>query len=179
MATISSISEEDQQESQQERKERLPSTEDVLCDSCIDTPSRALKSCLTCLVSYCNSHLRPHLENVKFQSHRLVEPLHDIDCHTCDVHRLPFDRFCLTDSSCLCQDCEREVHDGHTTASAEEARAKIKIELQEKEADISQSVAEAEKAIGKLQGNNDTMKVCYYISFSHFCSSSGGRAVVL
>lgn len=127
MATISSISEEDQQESQQERKERLPSTEDVLCDSCIDTPSRALKSCLTCLVSYCNSHLRPHLENGKFQSHRLVEPLHDIDCHTCDVHRLPFDRFCLTDSSCLCQDCEREVHDGHTTASAEEARAKIKV----------------------------------------------------
>ncbi|KAF7668244.1 hypothetical protein LDENG_00024600 [Lucifuga dentata] len=53
--------------------------QDVLCDSCIDSPSKALKSCLTCLVSYCETHLRPHLENNKFQTHRLVDPLHDID----------------------------------------------------------------------------------------------------
>lgn len=29
--------------------------DDVVCDSCIESPCRALKSCLTCLVSYHNS----------------------------------------------------------------------------------------------------------------------------
>lgn len=156
MATISnSTPVEDQKETS---KEKLQSSGDILCDSCMDSPSPALKSCLTCLVSYCEHHLRPHLENVKFQNHRLVEPLHYIDCHTCDVHRLPLDRFCMKDESSLCRDCEREVHDGHKTASVMEARAQIEVELQEKQAEIRQSVSEAEKAIGKLQGNKDTVK---------------------
>ncbi|KAG8006935.1 Tripartite motif-containing protein 16 [Nibea albiflora] len=106
--------------------------QDVLCDSCIDSPSKALKSCLTCLVSYCEAHLRPHLENVKFQNHRLVDPLHDIDCRTCELHLLPLDGFCLTDGCC--------------------------VELQKKQEDISQSVSATEKAIGKLQSNNDLIK---------------------
>ncbi|KAK7939784.1 hypothetical protein WMY93_003110 [Mugilogobius chulae] len=133
-------------------------SEDVMCDSCMDSPSLALKSCLTCLVSYCESHLRPHLENVKFQNHRLVEPLHNIDCPTCEVHRLPLDRVCLDHSFSICSNCEAEAHDGHLTASVEEAQAKIETELQEKQAEISQSVSKVEKAIEKLQDNNEKVK---------------------
>lgn len=102
-------------------------TRDVLCDACMDTPSRALKSCLTCLVSYCGAHLRPHLENIRFQNHRLVDPVHDVDSWTCEVHRLPLERFCLTDSCCVCFDCERQMHEGHATASVGEARAHMEV----------------------------------------------------
>ncbi|XP_049925653.1 tripartite motif-containing protein 16-like [Epinephelus moara] len=132
--------------------------QDVLCDSCMDGPSRALKSCLTCLVSYCEAHLRPHLENAKFQNHRLVDPLHDIDCRTCEVHQLPLERFCLMDGCCVCLDCEKQEHEGHTTASVGEARAQIEIELQKKQDEIGRSASAAEKAIGKLQSNNGLIK---------------------
>ncbi|XP_078141095.1 tripartite motif-containing protein 16-like isoform X2 [Centroberyx gerrardi] len=132
--------------------------DDVLCDSCIENHSKAVKSCLTCLVSYCESHLRPHLENVKFQNHRLVDPLHDIECRTCEVHHLPLERFCLADGCCVCRDCESQEHDGHTSASVGEARKEIETELQKKQVEITQSVSAAEKAVGKLQSNNASIK---------------------
>lgn len=136
MATLSSNNEENLEESQDnsdKKEEQMDPTietllpQDVLCDSCMDSPSKALKSCLTCLVSYCKAHLRPHLENAKFQNHRLVDPLHDIDCRTCEVHQLPLERFCLTDGRCVCLDCEKQEHEGHTTASVAEARTQIEV----------------------------------------------------
>uniref|UniRef100_A0A8C6TC48 B box-type domain-containing protein n=1 Tax=Neogobius melanostomus TaxID=47308 RepID=A0A8C6TC48_9GOBI len=159
MGTISNISQEDQNATEEGTTEKLQFIQDVMCDSCMDSPSRALKSCLTCLVSYCESHLRPHLENIKFQNHRLVEPLHDIDRPTCEAHRLPLNRFCLDDGFCLCPDCVREGHDGHMTTAVEEARAKIEMELQGKQAELSQSVSKIEMAVEKLQGNNDAVKI--------------------
>ena len=139
MATLSTNNEESLKESQPnsdvKEEQGDPSTEtpnsllpqDVLCDSCMDSPGKALKSCLTCLVSYCQAHLRPHLENAKFQNHRLVDPLHDIDCRTCEVHQLPVERFCLMDGCCVCADCEKQEHEGHTAASVGEARAQIEV----------------------------------------------------
>lgn len=134
MATLSSNDEENLKENQHnmdvKEEPRDPTAEtadtllpqDVLCDSCMDSPSKAIKSCLTCLVSYCEAHLRPHLENAKFQNHRLVDPLHDIDCRTCEVHQLPLERFCLVDGCCVCLDCEKQEHEGHATASVGDAR---------------------------------------------------------
>ncbi|XP_022066616.2 tripartite motif-containing protein 16-like [Acanthochromis polyacanthus] len=173
MTTLSSNHEENLKENRHNAdvKEELEDTllpEDVLCDSCMDSPSKALKSCLTCMVSYCEAHLRPHLENAKFQNHRLVDPLHDFDCQACEVHQLPIKRFCLMDGHCVCLDCESQEHEGHMTTSVEEARAKIETELQKKHKEISQSASEAEKAIGKLQDNNDLIKfsvqeVCFTV----------------
>ncbi|XP_040046675.2 tripartite motif-containing protein 16-like isoform X3 [Gasterosteus aculeatus] len=137
MATASSSNEETLKDSQHtmdvEEEPRDPAVEtsaimppqDVLCDSCMDSPGKALKSCMTCLVSYCEAHLRPHLENAKFQNHRLVDPLQDVDRQTCEVHRRPLERFCLTDRCCLCLECEDREHEGHPTASVGEARTQI------------------------------------------------------
>ncbi|KAK5856232.1 hypothetical protein PBY51_007841 [Eleginops maclovinus] len=167
MATRSSSNEEDVKDIQNnidlKRELTDPITEillpqDVVCDSCMDSPNKALKSCLTCLVSYCEAHLRPHLENTKFQNHRLVDPLHDIDCRTCEVHQLPIERFCLMDGCCLCLECENQEHEGHTSASVGEARTQIETEMQNKQEEISQSSSSAEKAIGKLQDNTDLIK---------------------
>ncbi|XP_034566608.1 tripartite motif-containing protein 16-like [Notolabrus celidotus] len=173
MATLSSTNEETLEENQHsedvkeepsELRGPAPVTsetllpQDVLCDSCMDSPSKALKSCLTCLVSYCEAHLRPHLEKAKFQNHRLVDPLHEIDCRTCEVHQLPVERFCLMDGCCVCPDCETQEHQGHTSASVGEARIQIEADLQKKQKEIGQSAAAAEKVIDKLQSNNEIIK---------------------
>lgn len=131
MAALSSNCEENFRESQhssgvkKETSDPLPV--DVLCDFCIDSPLKALKSCLTCQVSYCEAHLRPHLENDKFQNHRLVDPLHDVDCRVCGVHQLVLRCFCVKDGCCVCRDCEKEEHQGHPTISVVEARTQIEV----------------------------------------------------
>lgn len=110
---------------EEEVKEEPLGPDDVVCDSCIESPSRALKSCLTCLVSYCEAHLRPHLENPKFQNHRLVDPLRDIERRTCENHKWPLEIFCCADACCICQDCVTEEHKGHNTVPVVEARKQI------------------------------------------------------
>lgn len=110
---------------EEEVKEEPLGPDDVVCDSCIESPCRALKSCLTCLVSYCEAHLRPHLENPKFQNHRLVEPLRDIERRTCESHKWPLELFCCADDCCICQDCVTEDHKGHNTMPVVEARRRI------------------------------------------------------
>lgn len=122
--------EEDQKEPEppDEKKEEPPlGPDDVVCDSCIETPCRALKSCLTCLVSYCEAHLRPHMENPKFQNHRLVDPLRDIERRTCETHKWPLEVFCCSDVSCVCRDCVTEDHPDHETVPVQEARTRIEV----------------------------------------------------
>ena len=123
--------EDGEEELKQGEKEEEPAKEepigpdDVVCDSCIDSPRRAMKSCLTCLVSYCEAHLRPHLENQKFHNHRLVEPLRDIERRTCEDHKWPLDLFCQADSCGVCRDCFLEEHKGHKSLPVRDARRLI------------------------------------------------------
>lgn len=138
---------------EEEAKEEPLGPDDVVCDSCIESPCRALKSCLTCLVSYCEAHLRPHLENPKFQNHRLVEPLRDIERRTCESHKWPLEVFCCADACCICQDCVTEEHSGHNTLPVVEARQQIEKELREKQSEMVKTVTAAENAINKLQLN--------------------------
>ncbi|XP_057681885.1 tripartite motif-containing protein 16 [Corythoichthys intestinalis] len=125
----------------------------VVCDSCMERPRRAVKSCLTCLVSYCEEHLRPHLENAKFHNHRLLEPLRDIERRTCELHKRPLEVFCPADACCLCPDCVGDEHRGHNTVPVAEARRRVERELKDKRGEMSKTVTAAEKAIDKLQLN--------------------------
>ncbi|KAG5853656.1 hypothetical protein ANANG_G00028300 [Anguilla anguilla] len=135
--------------------------DDVVCDSCIENPRRALKSCLTCLVSYCQAHLRPHLENPKFQSHRLVEPLRDIERRTCEAHRRPLEFYCRADACCVCSDCAAEEHRGHKTAPVRDARREIEKELSNKQREMLKTMTAAENAINKLQTNTVSIAVSH------------------
>ncbi|XP_068162065.1 tripartite motif-containing protein 16 [Antennarius striatus] len=141
------------EEKEEEVKDEPLGPDDVVCDSCIENPCRALKSCLTCLVSYCQAHLRPHLENPKFQNHRLVDPLRDIERRTCESHKWPLELFCCADACCICQDCVTEDHRGHNTVPVVEARSRIEKELREKQTEMVKTVTAAENAINKLQVN--------------------------
>lgn len=144
---------EEKKEDKEEVKEEPLGPDDVVCDSCIESPCRAIKSCLTCLVSYCEPHLRPHLENPKFQNHRLVEPLRDIERRTCESHNWPLELFCCADACCVCQDCVSEEHRGHNVMTVLEARRQIEKELKEKQSEMAKTVTAAENAINKLQLN--------------------------
>ncbi|KAM6951041.1 tripartite motif-containing protein 16 [Aplochiton taeniatus] len=147
------VKDEEVKEAEKVKEEPL-GPDDVACDSCIESPCRAVKSCLTCLVSYCEAHLRPHLEKPNFQNHRLVEPLRDIERRTCESHKWPLELFCYADACCVCHDCLTEDHRGHNAVSVVEARTQIEREVQVKKTEMLKTVVAAENAIQKLQVNS-------------------------
>uniref|UniRef100_A0A3B1IGB4 B30.2/SPRY domain-containing protein n=1 Tax=Astyanax mexicanus TaxID=7994 RepID=A0A3B1IGB4_ASTMX len=135
-----------------------PPTVEVTCDSCMENPRPASKSCLTCQVSYCEEHLRPHLENSKFQTHKLVEPQLDMELRTCPHHHLDLELYCTTDSRCICASCGSEGHHGHSIVPIGEARKQIEGDLQQKQKEMVKKLSAAEQAITKLQGNTESIE---------------------
>ncbi|XP_048018078.1 cytolytic toxin-alpha-like isoform X2 [Megalobrama amblycephala] len=52
--------------------------EDVPCDICAEMKLKAVKSCLTCTASYCETHVRQHYTVPALQRHNLVEAIMSI-----------------------------------------------------------------------------------------------------
>ncbi|XP_058845726.1 E3 ubiquitin/ISG15 ligase TRIM25-like isoform X3 [Acipenser ruthenus] len=75
----------------------------IFCDTCM--VNKASKTCLTCMVSYCDSHLRPHHENPVFQGHQLTEPLPDLQQRICKEHHKTLEFYCKDHSKCICGAC--------------------------------------------------------------------------
>ncbi|XP_062968100.1 tripartite motif-containing protein 16 [Cynocephalus volans] len=133
---------------------------EILCDFCLGTSRvKAVKSCLTCMVNYCEEHLRPHQENSKLHSHQLTEPVKDCDLRTCPAHHSPLVSFCCPDRQCICQECGQEEHRGHTTVSLDAARRDKEAELRCTELDLEQKLKLNENAIARLQANNKSVLV--------------------
>ncbi|XP_029102761.1 E3 ubiquitin/ISG15 ligase TRIM25 isoform X2 [Scleropages formosus] len=99
----------------------------VLCDACRETA--ASKTCLTCMASYCEEHLRPHQENPVFASHKLAEPLADLRERICPEHSKVMEFFCKTHAQCICVACFPLKHNGCAISSPDERRIELEAEL--------------------------------------------------
>uniref|UniRef100_A0A8D2ITG0 Tripartite motif-containing protein 16 n=1 Tax=Varanus komodoensis TaxID=61221 RepID=A0A8D2ITG0_VARKO len=131
--------------------------EEVLCDFCLAGKVQAVKSCLTCMVNYCQDHLRPHLENAKLQTHKLMDPLKDIDMQSCEAHKRHLNWFCHTDVVCVCEECLTDEHQGHKAVTCAVARREKEYELLQLQAEYDWKLKSAENAIVKLQKNSESI----------------------
>uniref|UniRef100_A0A8C5Q8Y7 Tripartite motif containing 16 n=1 Tax=Leptobrachium leishanense TaxID=445787 RepID=A0A8C5Q8Y7_9ANUR len=130
----------------------------VLCDFCLEKKVAAVKTCLTCMVNYCQMHLKPHLCNAKLQTHQLVDPIDDDDLRTCIVHQKALDRFCQDDSKCVCEDCAAEKHSSHTIISCVDAKKLKEVEVQKMVSEYEWKLTSAENAIIKLEANTTSIQ---------------------
>ncbi|XP_063051921.1 E3 ubiquitin/ISG15 ligase TRIM25-like [Engraulis encrasicolus] len=87
---------------------------DVACNVCT---RKAVKSCLECLKSYCDTHLKAHNELID-RNHKMVDATGQLQERICTRHKKVLEIFCRTDQSCICYLCTMDNHKGHDTIAA-------------------------------------------------------------
>ncbi|KAL6084773.1 hypothetical protein STEG23_037755, partial [Scotinomys teguina] len=109
---------------------------DVPCDFCSPQKLRSVKSCLQCMASLCEKHLRSHFEDQLFQDHQLLEPVWDLKNRLCRKHRKLRQLYCRTEGSCVCGACLLEEHKNHDTTPLEDERARKEAEVRKMQANV-------------------------------------------
>uniref|UniRef100_A0A4W4GG87 RING-type E3 ubiquitin transferase n=1 Tax=Electrophorus electricus TaxID=8005 RepID=A0A4W4GG87_ELEEL len=125
-------------------------THRVACQFCEQEPPReAIKTCVTCEVSYCERCLRATHPNKKpFTSHRLLEPvadahLHGLACLEHDSEKVSM--YCAVDDQLICALCKLVGrHREHQVTSLSERFDKLKA-FQVSPGRVSEAVMEASK----------------------------------
>uniref|UniRef100_A0A4W4EPG6 Tripartite motif-containing protein 16-like n=1 Tax=Electrophorus electricus TaxID=8005 RepID=A0A4W4EPG6_ELEEL len=100
---------------------------DVECDSCTGRKHKAIKSCLVCLASFCETHIRPHYQSSAFKKHTLVKASSRLQEKICSEHDKLTEIFCCTDQSFICYLCMMDEHKGHDTVSVAAERNKKQV----------------------------------------------------
>ncbi|XP_053861682.1 tripartite motif-containing protein 29 isoform X1 [Malaclemys terrapin pileata] len=132
--------------------------EEVLCDSCIDNKQKAVKSCLVCQASFCELHLKPHLEGAAFRDHQLLDPIKDFEARKCPVHGKTMELFCQTDQMCICYLCMFQEHKNHTTVTVEVEKSGKEAELSLQKEQLQLKIIEVEDEVDKWQKEKDRIK---------------------
>ncbi|XP_060731205.1 tripartite motif-containing protein 29-like isoform X1 [Tachysurus vachellii] len=125
--------------------------EDVECDSCTESKSKAIKSCLVCLASFCETHLQPHYKSHAFKKHKLVEASRRLQDQICSQHDKLLEVYCRTDQQCICMLCTMDEHKGHDTVSATTGKAEKQKQLLETQEKSKQRIQDREKELQKLR----------------------------
>uniref|UniRef100_A0A3B4DR18 E3 ubiquitin-protein ligase TRIM39-like n=1 Tax=Pygocentrus nattereri TaxID=42514 RepID=A0A3B4DR18_PYGNA len=129
--------------------EKRPSkVKKVLCDYCSEG---AVKSCLDCGVSYCETHLMPHKTAVKLKKHKMMDPVENLEDYSCQKHERPLELFCRDDQMYVCQFCTETDHKAHSTVPIEEEGREKKTQLVKTKAEVQQMIQDRLKKIEEVK----------------------------
>ncbi|KAM4611608.1 tripartite motif-containing protein 16-like [Polymixia lowei] len=133
--------------------------EDVACDFCTGTRRhKAVMSCLTCLVSYCDTHLQPHYSVPVLKRHKLVPATDCLQEKMCSSHNKLMEVYCRTDQQCICLLCAMDEHKGHNTVSAAAERAEKQKHLSVSQQRVQESIQERERELEELRQAVEDLK---------------------
>ncbi|XP_038651174.1 E3 ubiquitin-protein ligase TRIM39-like isoform X1 [Scyliorhinus canicula] len=139
----------------------------VLCEHCVENPTKAVKTCLKCETSFCSLHLKSHLVKEAYKDHALIEPVADLRHRQCLDHKQLLEFYCKDDAECVCVSCTIiGKHKSHTLLSLDQAQSELKEEYEReikklrddqqncssKQRDLERREAEIKKQIKELKG---------------------------
>ncbi|XP_068459032.1 E3 ubiquitin-protein ligase TRIM21-like isoform X2 [Clinocottus analis] len=132
-----------------EQQESKPG--EVPCDACTGTRLKALKSCLVCLDSYCETHLEPHLTRPGLKRHQLIDPVENLEDRMCTKHDKLLELFCKTDQMCVCMLCTVLDHKNHDVVTLKEEYEGKKAELKKTDDEIQQMIQKRRLKIQEIK----------------------------
>uniref|UniRef100_A0A3B4DVJ3 Tripartite motif-containing protein 16-like n=1 Tax=Pygocentrus nattereri TaxID=42514 RepID=A0A3B4DVJ3_PYGNA len=131
---------------------------DVECDFCTGRKQQAVKSCLTCLASLCETHLKPHYDVPGLKKHKLVKASARLQEKICSQHGKLMEIYCRTDQSCICYLCMMHEHKGHNIVAAAAERTEKQNHLKEVQRKSQQKLQQKEKKLQELKKAVVTLK---------------------
>ncbi|XP_039648390.1 E3 ubiquitin-protein ligase TRIM39-like [Perca fluviatilis] len=133
----------------------LPGSADVLCDICSEMKLNAVKSCQTCLVSFCEMHLEPHHRVAALKGHTLLDPVKNLDDRMCKTHNKTTELYCRTEQACICVSCFKTDHKSHNVVPLEEEYEAMMARKDETMANIQQTIQSRSKKIAEIENSVD------------------------
>uniref|UniRef100_A0A673GAD9 E3 ubiquitin-protein ligase TRIM39-like n=1 Tax=Sinocyclocheilus rhinocerous TaxID=307959 RepID=A0A673GAD9_9TELE len=122
---------------------------EVSCDVCTGPQRQAVKSCLVCLTSYCEEHLKTHTS--RFTKHKLIEPVQNLEDRMCKKHERLLELFCKKDQTIVCVLCTEMDHRAHYTVPVEREWTEKKALLRKTEAEVQQMIQERLKKVDDIK----------------------------
>ncbi|CAL8238734.1 unnamed protein product [Lota lota] len=129
---------------------------EVPCDVCTGTQLKAVKSCLVCFISYCQTHLEPHQRVAGLKRHRLVEPMDRLEDRMCKKHDRLLELFCQTEQVCVCQFCTETDHKSHPVVPLKEEYEVKTAQLGKIESEVPHMIQERKLKIKEIK---DTVEI--------------------
>ncbi|XP_073677581.1 E3 ubiquitin-protein ligase TRIM39-like [Garra rufa] len=130
---------------------------EVLCDFCEERKLKALKSCLVCQSSYCETHLQPHLRVAGLKKHKLMDPVSNLEDYICQKHERPLELFCRDDQTYVCLFCTEADHKNHNTVPLEMESEEKKVETQTQK-DVQQMIQDRIEKIQDIKRSAEYRK---------------------
>ncbi|XP_050983794.1 tripartite motif-containing protein 16-like isoform X1 [Labeo rohita] len=124
---------------------------DVQCDVCTGRKYKAVKSCLMCLESYCQTHFDRHEEFHSRKPHKVTDATGRLQEMICQKHEKILEVFCRTDQKCICVLCTIIEHKNHDIVSAAEQRTEKQKQLKETQKTFQQRIQQREKDLQQLR----------------------------
>ncbi|XP_076123380.1 E3 ubiquitin-protein ligase TRIM47-like [Alosa pseudoharengus] len=131
---------------------------DVECDVCTGRKLKAVKSCLECLLSYCETHFKAHNELHPGRGHSVIDATGQLQERICSEHKKVLEVFCRTDQICICYLCMMDEHKGHDTVTAAAEWKNKQKRLGQTQRRFQQRIQEREKELQELKKAVETLK---------------------
>ncbi|KAJ8376995.1 hypothetical protein SKAU_G00075750, partial [Synaphobranchus kaupii] len=128
------------------------------CDVCTGRKNKAVKSCLVCLASYCETHHKLHNELNPGNTHNVINATGNLQENICPQHKKLLEVYCCTDQQCICYLCTMDEHRGHDTVSAAAERTEKQKQLGATQSKFQQRIQEREKELQDLRQAVQSLK---------------------
>ncbi|XP_006972084.1 E3 ubiquitin/ISG15 ligase TRIM25 [Peromyscus maniculatus bairdii] len=127
----------------------------VACDHCLKEV--AVKTCLVCMASFCQEHLRPHFDSPAFQDHSLQPPVRDLLRRKCPQHNRLRELFCPEHGECICHVCLVE-HKTCSPTPLSQASVDLESKLRHKLTIMYSHISGASKALEDVRAKQQSVQ---------------------
>ncbi|KAK5847499.1 hypothetical protein PBY51_016621 [Eleginops maclovinus] len=140
------------------KSKRKLSSSAVLCDLCKGEQRAAVKSCLVCMSSFCEVHLKPHKTKKSLSKHELIAPTSNLAEKICSEHKYLQEFFCRQCKVFVCWLCTSNQHKGHECVSTKVERLEKQKLMSEMQTENQQRLKEREQELKDMKKMMDVTK---------------------